>query len=661
LFFTKYWMRYKEFKNLSESELNEIKMSPGNLRRLAAEIDAVAGMEFEMVFPDVDLDDGQGGDPDWDADEPLVYISSIEDFFGQGEYGDTRSARRAEARLQQDYNEDREGAASEAFQDVAADFIKAEIQSEYDEDDLIRLVLEDNFPSEKVDEIMQAGKDAPEFASREALKDYIEKNPNYAEYKEAESNTDSKLEELIQTSIDDQDESWDSAFESFLSDFDYDEEEWLRSKGFTLMSDIASEFDLGWPFRIERNDDQLIDLAGEFEAAIGRTTKYSTEYHGVSRDKNSYIVEPDSTISGSGAGLEFVSPPLRLYDMLEDLSEVVSWGKSKGAYTNKSTGLHINVSVPNYSLDKLDYIKLALLVGDRYVLEQFGRSANTYAKSAIDKIMTKVGGRADELPRLFDLMKQGMATFASQSIHSGFTDKYTSINTKSGYVEFRSPGGDWLNADIPKLENTLLRFVVALDAAVDPTKYKQEYLKKLYQLLAPKSENDPVAIFARYAAGELPQSALKSFIKQVQLQRNIKKQPDGGKKYWWEVMLNGVGQDGPGMEVVATSEQEALAIAAKTWEMTGAGMNRATARPIRPADMDIGQTGPRRSQPQSTAAGGTWTGRWLIKDNNGRILHSFSGIGNVQADANRHALEWLRRNGDPNVSAVVVPEMTQGE
>ena len=120
---------------------------------------------------------------------------------------------------------------------------------------------------------------------------------------------------------------------------------------------------------------------------------------------------------------------------------------------------------------------------------------------------------------------------------------------------------------------------MALSAAADPQKERKEYLKKLYQILAPKGDSDPVAIFARYSAGELPQSALKSFIRQIQLQRKVKKSPSG-EKYWWEVMLNGEGQDGPGMEIVATSEQEALSRAAQAWNTTTAQMNRATARPM---------------------------------------------------------------------------------
>ena len=155
-------------------------------------------------------------------------------------------------------------------------------------------------------------------------------------------------------------------------------------------------------------------------------------------------------------------------------SKVQDWAKGYGCYTNDSTGLHINISVPGFSRDKLDFVKLALLMGDKYVLEQFGRSGNTYCASALDKVKRHVRDMPDAAIGLLNKMRGHMEDLASKSIHSGVTAKYTSINTKEGYVEFRSPGGDWLDENFDKVENTLLRFTVALAAAVDPAAYRQE-------------------------------------------------------------------------------------------------------------------------------------------------------------------------------------------
>ena len=65
-------------------------------------------------------------------------------------------------------------------------------------------------------------------------------------------------------------------------------------------------------------------------------------------------------------------------------------------------------------------------------------------------------------------------------------------------VEFRSPGGEWLDK-LNDLTDIIKRMVVALDASLDRTKYSKEYAKKLYKLLRPYSEEDDLTIiFAKY-------------------------------------------------------------------------------------------------------------------------------------------------------------------
>jgi hypothetical protein len=398
-------------------------------------------------------------------------------------------------------------------------------------------------------------------------------------------------------------------------------------------------------------------------------------------------------------------------------------------YTNRTTGLHINVSVPNMNLENLDYVKLALLLGDKYVLEQFGRSANTYTKSAMEEILTRAKSNRDQVPGLLDMMKQGLNKMASKMIHSGITGKYTSINTKDKYIEFRSPGGDWLNEDLDKIVATMNRFAVALDAAVDPEKYKEEYSKKLYKVIAPEDADDTIKYFAKYAAGQMPKAALKSFLKQAKLEREVKRKPDDGKRYWWKVTVAG---SGAGAEVVAANRDEAIdATIASNSELARYNRGAFTAKVLRPYEgpetpqndaapasttgsaqppaqelprrQDGSMTAPEsdpdanyaiirsidnapivyftrntrqeadeaftiwlsartrrpasdpesgyyliairpRRDSESRANDGTWTGRWNIVTDQGRVLHTFGGVGNSQADANAHAQQWLERN-----------------
>ena len=97
---------------------------------------------------------------------------------------------------------------------------------------------------------------------------------------------------------------------------------------------------------------------------------------------------------------------------------------------------------------------------------------------------------------------------------------------------------------------------------MDPEAYREEYLKKLYKLLEPTAEgqkgSDTVRYFADYVAGKIPAAALRSFVKQAQIQRRIAKEPASGKKYWWRVYKDGRDVRNTAMiEVVASSEQEA--------------------------------------------------------------------------------------------------------
>jgi len=288
-------------------------------------------------------------------------------------------------------------------------------------------------------------------------------------------------------------------------------------------------------------------------------------------------------------------------EMISDLNKVKAWADKTGCYTNDSTGLHINISVPNYSIDKLDYVKLAILMGDEYILDLFGRSGNNYAKSAMGKIQTALKAKPEAAAQIMDLMKQGLDGAATKAIHTGITDKFTSINTKTGYIEFRSPGGDWLDSNFAKIENTLLRFTVALSAAIDPEAYRKEYLTKLYKLLSKgldKNEVDIIQLFSNYSAGELDKAALIRQVRQKQLARGVDKGKITGKM-WWRVDKEGRGAtNGASVEVVASSKQEALTKAAQEW-----GINKSDLI-LRGADAY-----PRRPY-EAPSAQGNW-GIWL--------------------------------------------------
>jgi hypothetical protein len=699
----------QEFALFEEQDLFEINMSPTNLKKLAAQTGAMAGMEFEMIVPDTDGgNDNDDLEPDYDYDERVTSIEDAVQFFADGDYNGRREIQRLRDSMSESYQEWLGEAWMEHFETY--------------KNTIVFRFGKENWEEAQIAEIM--GLDE---AETEALET---RGATPEDYMDA-------AEKVIADGLD----PWLNDAQEDASEEYYDEDhedDWLRSQGLNYMSNIPEQYDMiSWPYWSNGGDqgDSIAFVADEFREAIGRKVNWSANYHGGKRESDAYVVEPDGSLepdSSGDSGLEFVSPPLPIDDMISDLNKVKAWAKQKGCYTNDSTGLHINVSVPGFDNDKLDYVKLALLLGDQYVLDQFGRTGNTYAKSAMGMIKERIAQRPEDAAAMLQKMKTGLGELATKVIHSGTTSKYTSINTKEGYIEFRSPGGDWLNENFDKIETTLLRFVVALDAAMDPAKYRDEYLKKLYTVLKPQDQNDTLSYFAKFAAGELPKAALKSFIRQAQLERKGIKTPPGDSTYTaipssgnQKYEIQRISND----EIVGTfnaaSDTDASAVARQWLADNGLHrvdfrFNRATGQEqaelrtgasnykiyqisdgrtvgtfyaadqaqadseftdwlmspeaggrddFRYAPIDTPIQGPAATTPvpgvidiepdveqnfvsgstqdiqQRRAAGGEFTGAWQIVDSNGNELHRFSGIGNSQADANRVAAGWLARAG----------------
>jgi hypothetical protein len=632
----------QEFALLEDEFLGEIKMTGKNLRAEAAQTGALAGMEFEMIVPNIETDVEPEYEPDYDQDQRARSFSDVRDFFHDSDYNSRRDADRLMEELTGEYEEWVQEQIDESWGNDGIDYIRdfVEVNDLFDRDEAM---------SQARDEVMTANPDLP---------------PESEDFQKLLSaRLDELQEQFVLEVFEDQGRIYNDAFEAFAEEQreEYDERSFLDDK-YPTMSDIQNNFDISWPYYYDINDGQdgemdIDQVADDFSNSIGKPVNASRSYHGARREAGHYVVEPDGSLEGDNpgdGGLEFVSPPMPIDEMLSDLNKVKAWAKREGCYTNDSTGLHINISVPDYSLEKLDYVKLALLMGDEYVLELFGRSGNTYAKAATDKIRTALRKNPDLAPIMMDKMRDHMTDLATKAIHSGTTDKYTSINTKTGYIEFRSPGGDWLDANFDKIENTLLRFTVALSAAIDPQAYRQEYLKKLYKLLESSQEKggvDVVQLFSNYSAGELDKAALIRQVRQKQLARNVEKGKVTGKM-WWDVARPGYFAS---VEVVAASKEEAIEKGKQEYP-DWRNARDITATPLRPY-----------VEPQTPeAAGLTLNGRpsnpdgnWIIVDRRAPTTPVYRFMASGNNDALLVLRQWIEANRGSGVEWNFAPDANQ--
>lgn len=352
-------------------------------------------------------------------------------------------------------------------------------------------------------------------------------------------------------------ESLQNEFEDWLSDNeDGDESDWLEEEYPTYKS-IYDSFSINWPYVEELRPIDYV--AANFAKTVGRRVKVSNMYHDAVRSPNDYIFEPDSTIEPADRhheGIEVVSPPLTLKQMIVDMNKIVKWAYRNGFYTNESCGLHMNISVPN--IKNLDYVKLALFLGDKYVLESFSREANGTCASTLDRFVKTVSDPVTAVSILTKLSRSLGATAASNVLQAT-EDKYQSIHFRGDYIEFRSPGNDWLSKYSDLLEPTLLRFVVALDIACDPTAYQQEYAKKLYKLLSTSSTPSVVELFVNFATKSINTDELKFKLNELR-STNLKNIPfyssDDGNRVFL-IKQN----EKPVLVIVADDEQQAVSIA----------------------------------------------------------------------------------------------------
>ena len=243
----------------------------------------------------------------------------------------------------------------------------------------------------------------------------------------------------------------------------------------------------------EEMDDELVqketysaievDLSNFLGANVTTPSYRGAQHH---YDKGDWLVVPDSSIEPdnmAGVGVEINAPPQPLNKALKDLATMFKWMNTNGIDTNESTGLHINISMPN--IQDIDLVKLVLFMGDKYVLKQFDRVRNEYTRAQSQAIINNVTG--------YGTLPRDAAELRGIALDALSNDKYSSVNIKKlkqGYLEFRIAGNTGYQHKYDLVKDTVLRFVSAMEIACDVNAEHDEYLKKLTKILNASIESD---------------------------------------------------------------------------------------------------------------------------------------------------------------------------
>lgn len=564
---------------LFEKQLNEVNMSPGSLKSWAKENASgiTAGFEAELVFKNALHVDENPSEPNYELDygtnERANSIDEIVYFFSEDSTLSVGEQNRLQDRLTSEYVEWKVEKMQDEFNRQVNHYVRKYLFKNFRFDEEMKAYM--SVRMEMTDDEIDAAMASPISSDQ---------------YKKAKEIVFNELSQRVYDAVDDQNEDYHDARQDFESNFEYDdtysERHWLRSLSLGSMIDVAQAYDIPWPHftEVEENNNSFDgryhsniaqELADSLTEKLGVKTQVETGTRGYREKLNTppdvWVFENDGSVRAENIKdmpIEIVSPPMSLEQTLAIMPKFFEWAKSHEAYTNNSTGIHMSVGMPEHSGDKLDYTKAVLFLGDKYVLEQFRRTANSYAQSAFDEIKSKINQRRINLipadnavTKALDAMRTKLNSLATRSfVSSAGFGKYYTINPKDNYIEFRSAGGKDYIKDIPKLQNTMLRYARAMSIGMDLDAEKQEYAKKLYKLLGdvrltttrsddtfgPPSSinkkdtavsydpNDPVWLFASYVSGNLSRIGLINNIRQIQSTRKgpLPKSSNNNRKTW---------------------------------------------------------------------------------------------------------------------------------
>ena len=439
------------------------------------------GFEAETTWPDVTGGDDDDGDwlegKTWGEVSDLVY---------------DQEGSRSVDRIEQNYREwlMETDYFHEAESDVIRELVVDRKEDEYYIDDYVSSRVSETDIEDYRDDKLADLESAKDEGDEDAATEYEEREDWDTdawgrEY--VEENEQGDFEEWLEEQIQDNGEHWDDAWERAMEACDIDQ---------YMYDEHGSWYDLLRQEDIflynEEAGGGLDEVASMLEDWASNNSKSNDvrpgDYHsGQGVDNTYWRVESDSSIEGDGTGAEIISPVFDSpAEMLKEMKSLFEFLQSEGVETNQSTGLHVTMSMSG-DAGKTNPLKMALLLGDKYLLKQFDREFNSYAKSQQDSIKKQLDRLAlkpadvtsEELEQVEALLQRGIDFGKFSSIN--FKDAENSDGNK--LVEFRIGGGDDYHEKFDTVAKSTIRYAVTLLAGHDETAFRQDYLKAMMRMI----------------------------------------------------------------------------------------------------------------------------------------------------------------------------------
>lgn len=436
--------------------LLELNFNKGNIKQIAMASEIDCGFEVEVVWP-VDGDYGPDNlnDLDWDDLQDIIIRQ-------EGHYG-VQQMREQYDQWVMDY------AYDEVYSNSIGDIIEENTESwHYAE------WIEEEGHQDTFDEWCKENDHDNDHHNPDIVKEFID--DEYAT---------EAWQEWIREKLDYDGTISDAVFQIVQDEYGMDE--WINQND---VYDLLNEAEI----YIEEFDEEnaLEGIADDVGTIVQNYSEFNNYTYGGyhttnSSDTSIWRIETDSSIDGGGhdrfVGVEIISPVFSTPEAMLEEMQMLFMNLPDYVETNDSTGLHVTMSMPDVR-EEPNKLKMALLLGEKHVLDLFSRRGNSYAvphgRQILDKLKSMDPSEINNLKfdKLEKVVSDAMDSAKYRTIH--FKGQKNDVGNE--LIEFRVAGGENYENDIPKIEQAITRYATMMRAGYGDY-YKEDYAKALMRLV----------------------------------------------------------------------------------------------------------------------------------------------------------------------------------